>query len=276
MFRWRTTFAAVCVAGALASAPASRATSQTVSPSIVQMVGRARTSLVISNDGLYPLAAILELRGFSVDSVGNIQFTQLDTSRIHVALSAMSARLGAKQRITVFYDASATQLPAWFAIVVGFSAGRPQPGLNVRMEVPQFVYLVQPAKLEPGDVAVRRAEYDSTTRHVSVVVANTSGKYGRALQVSLATARGRPRVFDACPIFPHSQRWFDVLWTHADIPVRVALRFDGFAIEHDVAVTGPLIAAGRGAGTAPCSAGAITELSCTCAGTVSGRTLRAR
>ncbi len=118
------------------------ATAQSVSPPIAEYQQRARSSFQLINSGLFPLSVVLEVRGFSVTEQGEVQDVPLDTSRVHVKLSAMSFRIPPRGTYTVFYEATADSLPAWFNIVSAHER-RPhreraqRPGAPAPRRVPQ-------------------------------------------------------------------------------------------------------------------------------------------
>ena len=66
---------------------------QSVSPPIAEYQVRARSSFQLINSGIFPLSAVLEVHGFSVTEQGEVQDAPLDTTRLHIKLSAMSFRI---------------------------------------------------------------------------------------------------------------------------------------------------------------------------------------
>jgi hypothetical protein len=141
MFGCSLASSALAVLVSLAAPPS--VTAQSVSPPIAEYQQRARSSFQLINTGLFPLSVVLEVRGFSVTGQGEVQDAPLDTSRVHVKLSAMSFRIPARGTYTVFYEATADSLPAWFNIVSALSGARTENGLNVRVLLPHVVYLTQ-------------------------------------------------------------------------------------------------------------------------------------
>src|SRR5512147_872810 len=81
---------AVAIALALpaAAGPASL-TAQSVTPPIAEYREHARSSFQLTNGTLFPLSVVLELRGFRVTEEGEVEDLPLDTTRVHVTLSAM-------------------------------------------------------------------------------------------------------------------------------------------------------------------------------------------
>src|SRR5829696_3262077 len=78
---------------------------QSVSPPIAEYQERARSSYQLINSSLFPLNVVLEVRGFSVTGLGEVQDAPLDTTKVRVKLSAMSFRIPPRATYTVFYEA---------------------------------------------------------------------------------------------------------------------------------------------------------------------------
>src|SRR6476661_9095490 len=80
---------------------------QSVSPPIAEYQVRARSSFQLINSGIFPLSVLLEVHGFTVSEQGEVQDAPLDTTRLHIKLSATSFRIPPRGTYTVFYEASA-------------------------------------------------------------------------------------------------------------------------------------------------------------------------
>src|SRR5215471_1229597 len=121
---------------------------QGVSPVIVEYQGKAKGSFEVRNDTIYPLSVVLEPMSFTVDAEGNPRYRPLD-STIHVRCSTTSFRVPPKQIHTVYYEANAEQLPAWFTIYATVGKGSvTQSGLQVAIQLPHTGYLQPKQKLE--------------------------------------------------------------------------------------------------------------------------------
>src|SRR5919202_1441815 len=105
---------------------------QSVTPPIAEYQEHARSSFRLSNETLYPLTVVLDVHGFRVNEQGEVIETALDTTWLHLKLSAMSFRIPPRGAYTVFYEATADSLPAWFNIVSAMSGARTDNGLKVR------------------------------------------------------------------------------------------------------------------------------------------------
>lgn len=203
---------------------------QTVRPAVVEYREAARGKFELVNETLFPVTVVIEPRGFHVVPTGELIETPLDTTRIRVKISAMSFRIGPREAYTVFYEATARSFPAWFVISSTLSGARTSAGLNVRIELPHVVYMLQPQPLRRTEVAVRAFEFDSTTRRVWVEVENTGAALGRVLATEVS-GDGRNVQGGAFPLFPFSRRRLDIPWPVSTSPERLLLRFANFAME---------------------------------------------
>jgi hypothetical protein len=160
---------------------------QTVSPPIAEYQVHARSSFQLSNQSIFPLTVVLEVKGFQVTERGEVQDAPFDSTRIHVKLSTMSFRIPPRGTYTVFYEASADSAPAWFNILSAMSGARTDAGVNVRILLPHVVYLNQKQPLRKEEVAVRAFELDSAAKVARVQLENTGPNLGRVLQVTAAS-----------------------------------------------------------------------------------------
>ena len=173
---------------------------------------------------------VLQPRGFSVSEEGEVRIEPLDTTRIHLSLSALSFRLQPRQSYTVFYDARADSVPAWFTIWSAVTGARTSNGVNIRVELPHVVYLNQKVRLAEADVRIAGVRWFRAQHRVVVEVENASTRLGRAQEVSVSapdvsTVRGAP-----FPSFPGSRRRATLPWASDKPPAAVEVRFDGFKL----------------------------------------------
>ena len=204
---------------------------QSVSPPIAEHQERARSSFQLQNASIFPITAVLEIRGFTITEQGEVVDIPLDTSRIHVKLSEMSFRIPPRGSRTVFYEANADSLPAWFNILSALSGTKTESGLNVRILLPHVVYLNQKQALRKDEVAIRRFEIDRPGAKVRVQLANLGPRLGRVYQLSVADRSGAPQTAGGFPLMPHSRRWVEVEWQNPTAPNRLMLRFSRFSID---------------------------------------------
>jgi hypothetical protein len=219
----------------LALALTAKAGAQSVDPPIAVLDGaHVRGSIVINNPTIFPFSYVLEPKQFTVACGGDVAFAELDTARIHLRLSSMSGRLAAKQRATIFYEVTADSVPSWFAIVVGFYGSKPEQGLNVKMEIPHIVYLMQRDKVRADELAITSAVFEPLDKRLRIRVENHSSKLTRISELVGIAGNGKEYSIDACPLFPNTTREFVFAWPDASLPVKVIARFAGFSIERPV------------------------------------------
>jgi hypothetical protein len=204
---------------------------QTVRPAVVEYSRQARGKFELVNETLFPLTVVLEPRGFHVEPGGDLIEEPLDTTRIQVKISAMSFRIPPRETYTIFYEATAKSFPAWFLVSSTLMGARTQTGLNVRIELPHVVYMLQPEPLRKADVAIRAFEFDSATRRVRVELENTGAALGRVLSSEVSAGGKKPVPGGAFPLFPHSQRRLEIPWTDDVTPEKLVLRFANFTME---------------------------------------------
>ncbi|MGA1360481.1 MAG: hypothetical protein ACO32Z_04755 [Gemmatimonadaceae bacterium] len=216
-------------------APVARA--QSVDPPFAVYQGRARSSVLISNPSLQPLAFVIEPMSFDIAACGDLGLAPLDTARIRLALSSMSGRIPAKQSRRIFYDARTDSLPAWFALKIAFGPARRDSGMSIRLELTHFVYLTQEAPVLPEEIVASEAHYDPVRRRVSIRVENRGGRLTRLHSVGLVDAADEERAVEACPLLPRHAREFEFPWKEPLPPRAVRLRFPGFMIERVVRPT---------------------------------------
>jgi hypothetical protein len=226
------------VLGALAClALAHQLSAQTVSPPIAEYQVRARSSFQLSNSGIFPLTVVLELHGFTVNEQGEVQDAPIDTTRLHVKLSAMSFRIPPRSTYTVFYEASADSLPAWFNIVSAMTGARTENGLNLRLLLPHVVYLNQKESLRKGQVAIRAFQVDSATGRARVQLENLGPNLGRVQEVTASAGKVASPPGAGFPLFPHMLRWTDVAWAGPEAPDRLTVKFARFTIDTSLTAT---------------------------------------
>jgi hypothetical protein len=204
---------------------------QTVRPAVIEYSGQARGKFDLVNETLFPMTVVLEARGFHVEPDGSLIEEPLDTARMQVKLSAMSFRIPPRETYTVFYQASAKSFPAWFLVSSVLSGARTQTGLNVRIELPHVVYMLQPAPLRRADVTLRAFEFDSVAKRVHIELENTSPSLGRVLSSEVSVDGKKPVPGGAFPLFPQSHRSLEIPWSDDTTPEKLVLRFANFTLE---------------------------------------------
>lgn len=205
------------------------ASSQTVRPVIVEYVQKARGKFDLINDTVLPVNVVLEAKSFTVSEDGTPVFLPLDKG-IHLKLSGMSFRIPPQQTYYVFYEASADMYPAWFVVYATFAGLPRQSGLNVQVELPHTVYLLQKGPLEESAVEIRRAHFNADSRRVRVELENTGDRFGRVLQVEVLSNRDKS-FHPGFPLMPHSRRRLEINWASRELPRRLLVRFGKFKKE---------------------------------------------
>ena len=204
---------------------------QTVRPAVVEFSEQARGKFDLVNETLFPLTVVLEPRGFHVEPTGELIEEPLDTARVQVKISAMSFRIPPRETYTVFYEATTKAFPAWFLISSTLTGARTQTGLNIRIELPHVVYMLQPQPLRRADVAVHAFEFDTVAKRVRVELENTSAALGRVLSSEVSASGAKTIPGGAFPLFPHSRRTLEIPWSGDATPEKLVLRFANFTVE---------------------------------------------
>lgn len=212
---------------------ASAATSQTISPVIVEYPERARGSFQIRNDSFVPITVVLEPKSFSVDAQGEPVYRPLDPE-IRVELSAKSFRVGAEQTYTVFYKAQSERVPAWFTIYAAVTGPTTPQGIKLILELPHTVYLLTRQPLESQSVVVHRAGRLSPRPQVALEVENRSERFARVQEVEISSSSGK-KSYPGFPFFPGQRRTLLFDWDQPGVPGMVVLKFHKFKVEHAIA-----------------------------------------
>ena len=216
----------ICVADLLAVSPLR---AQTIRPVIAEYKEKARGRFDAVNESLIPLNVVLEAKSFSVAEDGTPAFRPLDPD-IHLKLSQMSFRIPPQQTYYVFYEATAAKYPAWFVVYAAFSGLPQQFGLNVQVELPHTVYLLQKQDLTRSEVQPGKAEFLPTSNQISIEIANTGDRLGRVANVEVRGDREKT-VHPGFPLMPHSHRTVRLDWNNEAAPQRVIVRFKNFKVE---------------------------------------------
>ncbi|HYJ33265.1 MAG TPA: hypothetical protein VE326_08595 [Candidatus Binatia bacterium] len=220
--------ALLAVLASLATGIPARA--QTLRPVVVEYYGAtAKGKFELANDGLVPLTVILEPKSFDVTETGDAIYRALDP-RIRLRLSTMSVRIPARQSRWVFFEARTDSVPAWFVVTATFSGMPKRSGLEVLVELPHTVYLVQKELLRREDVRVTSAVYSAAEKWILLEIENRSPRLGRVTQVE-AFGKGERREHPSFPLLPGGRRQLLIPWDAASEPDRVTLRFQGFTLE---------------------------------------------
>jgi hypothetical protein len=116
-------------------------------------------------------------------------------------------------------------------VLASMTGARTEAGLNVRLELPHVVYLLQKEPLSRGAVSVRAFDFDSTARQAVLELENSSAALGRVVGSELSAGGRHGTPFGGFPLFPLSRRRVTVPWDGAEAPDRLLLRFAHFTVE---------------------------------------------
>jgi P pilus assembly chaperone PapD len=227
----RLTAGLVFLIGAAASAGA-----QTIQPLVseYQSDGRGRVELVNPTDR--PLNVVVEAKGFSVDATGEVRDEPLPP-QVHLKLSATSVRIPPHQTRYVFYDASSTSRPVWFALYATFS-GYPRAdfnGLTVQLELPHFVYLLPHERWKLADIDVTGVELDRDGGKLALTVENHGAQFGRIEGVEIKRSSKKVSL-PGFPLFPQGRRRIEVAWDEEEKPELVSIKSRDFSLEHKLSL----------------------------------------
>ncbi|MEK7348819.1 MAG: hypothetical protein AABZ94_08085 [Candidatus Eisenbacteria bacterium] len=229
MTRTRNRTRGLCLALAMLTL-AGPALAQTVRPVIVEYEGkRIHGKFELLNDQLMPVNVILEARSFDVTEEGDPVFRSLDPS-VTLKLSQMSFRLPAQQSRTIFFEARAESVPAWFTIYATFSGMPRRQGIEVEVELPHTVYMLPKEPLGAADVRVESAVWDSVARNVSVRLRNVGPRLGRVEEAE-ARAKKEKRQSGSFPLLPGATRRVLIPWDAPGAPSTYRLKFQRFVVE---------------------------------------------
>jgi hypothetical protein len=203
---------------------------QTVRPAVVEYQASGKGKYELVNESLFPLTVVLEPRGFRVEEDGDLVDEPFDSANVELKLSAMSFRIPPLSSYTVFYEARARRLPAWFMVLGAMTGARTDNGLNLRIELPHVVYLLQKDALRRDAVRLTGFTYDTAQRKAVIELENSSNSLGRVVGSEMSDGR-RGAPFGGFPLFPRSRRRVEVPWEGEGEPDKVMLRFANFTLE---------------------------------------------
>jgi hypothetical protein len=203
---------------------------QTVSPPVAEYRNKANGMFELRNDGDAPLAAILEVHGFTVDEHGQIMPQALDPA-LKVELGSNSFVIPPHQAHYVFYKASCSSPQAWFSIQSTLTKAASAPGqMRINFVLPHVVYIYQKQKLKKEDVSVH-LKPGQADGHYTLEIENHSDKLSR---VETVTGQGFEKPVEAggFPIFPQKTRQVVLDGGNPGAGAKVRISFeDGFSVQ---------------------------------------------
>ncbi len=204
------------------------AVGQTVAPPIAEYRGKASGMVELRNDGDFPLAAIMEVKGFTVDEKGVLLYTALDP-KIDVEFGASSFVIPPHQSHFVFYKTKCELPSYWFAFLTTLTrANADKHTMKVNFILPHVVYVYQKPKLKRADVNVALLAGDDGS--LKLQIENRSGKLGRVQSVETHGFE-KNLMLGGVPIFPAKQRFVEFSPGQHNSKANVEVVFeDGFTI----------------------------------------------
>ena len=211
---------------------ARHAAAQTVQPAITEYTGKGSGSFIISNDLPVPIFVSIQPQSFTIDPSGKALYVPL-AKTIHLSLSTTSLRLPPKQSRTIYYEATADQLPAWFTIYSTLMGVPGRQGVSVQLRLPHTVYLLPKTKVPRSAITFRNPSPASGATEpgtLSADIVNAGDGFIRAKEVEVLTTRGKKLSFGGFPLLPHSHRTLALPIGTAQ-PSRITVKFNDFSLE---------------------------------------------
>jgi hypothetical protein len=209
---------------------------QTIQPVVVEYKVKAAGRFQITNNGLAPMAVVLEPRSFSVGLDGRAIYRVLDPA-IHVELSTMSFQIAPHQSFYVFYKAHADTLPAWFTVYAVLSPVQKDPGMKLRIMLPHTVYLYQPKPITKAAIHIQQAAFLTRTDSVICDLDNASSFLVRVQEVRVVGEKTSVQA-NGFPLLPHSQRHLEIPWKQKNPPSFLVLHLPHFVVKEPLSVKG--------------------------------------
>jgi hypothetical protein len=223
-----------CIALACAHFRGVSCFAQTIQPVVVEYKAKAAGRFQIKNNGLDPMAVILEPRSFDVGLDGRAIYRPLDPTT-HLDLSTMSFQIGPEQSYYVFYKAHADTLPAWFTVYAVLAPVKKEEGLKVRIMLPHTVYLYQPKPIERTAIHFQQAAFMAHADTVTCDLENTSSSLVRVSEVRAVGGKASVQA-NGFPLLPHSQRHLEIPWKQKNPPSYLLLHFPHFVLKQPLSV----------------------------------------
>jgi len=204
---------------------------QTITPPIAEYRGsKAQGMFELHNDGDVPLAAIVEIQGFSVDENGQFGYQAADPAT-KVEIGTNSFVIAPHESHMVFYKATVSGQHAWFTILSTLTqAASDRNRMRINFVLPHIVYMYQKQKLKKDDVIATMLPSEKSGEYL-LQVQNRSDKLARVEGVAW---RGFQKNADSggFPVFPHATRRIKQETGMASKAPSVKVNFeDGFSIE---------------------------------------------
>ena len=205
---------------------------QTVQPAVVEIPTGKQTSIdgqfEVINNTLEPMVVTIEAKSFDIGRDGVATFRAL-SPEVRLDLTANSLRLWPKQHRTIFYRVSVPHFPAWFCIYSNFSSAVHHTGVQVQMEMPHTVYLLDRTRATPDQVRFTSLHREGNVVHG--VVQNGSATLVRVSSLELSGAQGKLEA-GGFPLLPGTEREFTI--AAAPGPAHLRARTATFHVDGEV------------------------------------------
>jgi P pilus assembly chaperone PapD len=232
--RKRRRAAILCIVLSFALFQGRAVHAQTIAPVVVEYKGKASGRFQITNNGLTPMAVVLEPESFGVGLDGRPIYRPLDPT-IHIDLSTMSFQIGPKQSYLVFYKAHADVLPAWFTLYSILTSPQPENGLKLRIMLPHTVYLYQPKPINKAAIHIQQAVYRMQSNTIVCDLENTSPALVRVQEIRASGGKESAEV-NGFPLLPNGKRHLEIPWKQKTPPSYLILRFPHFVVKEPLSV----------------------------------------
>jgi hypothetical protein len=118
---------------------------QTISPVVVECGKHCSGQFTVTNNGIVPLAVIVQPVSFSLNSAGGSVFRPLDAT-VQLTLNDMSARIGPLGAHTFDYNLKCSTTPCLVTFLSSMTVGHAQGGIAIRVILPHVLYSCAKAK----------------------------------------------------------------------------------------------------------------------------------
>lgn len=206
-------------------------TAQSVRPAIMEYTSAASGQFELVNDSPLPLVVTMEAKSFTIDERGVGHFMPLQSS-IHLQLSQTSMKLPPHGHRAVFYKATADAYPAWFCIYSAFT-GLPKRGaMNVLLELPHTVYLLNKSGANSEDIQFHALRVE----HGELIgtVENRSANVVRLQSLQWMNRDGKKNEAGGFPLLPGGVRALNIALPVDAEPRHVRARMGKLSIDGDV------------------------------------------
>lgn len=214
-----------------------KASGQTISPVISEYRGsQAEGAFQIRNGTLSPFTVVLRPMSFSVGPDGKANYRPLDTG-ISLQLSSNSFLVPPHRQFTVYYHVLAAHIPAWFTIYAAIVPKTRDGRINLVIDLPHTVYLLNKKPLSSQDVAFTSAEVNPAKGQLLAIVENTSHRFGRVTEIEVSSKSAK-QTYAGFPLFPGQSRVIRLRWEKRGNPRRIQLQFSRFKLGDTLRIRG--------------------------------------